>query len=602
MMRQDPDTVTNIDQLRPALTTHRAVILVVDLVESVRLMQLDELGVVERWQAFMHHVQEELLPALGGRLVKSLGDGLLAEFNAAASAVTAAAQMHRWMDQCCAPLRDGARLGLRAGLHASDVYEARLDLLGVGVNLAARIAGLAQPGETIASVQVRDLLHDPLDADIHDLGDCHLRHIPEPVRVYRIGPPQGPDSLPSRDADPSGLLLSIAVIPFYAPLATASAHGIGDLIADGLIDRLSRSSGLRVVSRLSTAAFRDRPAALAEIAQRLQVRYVIAGSYVADGQALHIRAELADATSGQVLWSDRVSGSLAELLTIDCEPLHELADAVHRQLLEASVEKATVAPLPALSSYELFLGGVALMHRASPASFETSRRLLESLTDRHRRIALPHAWLAKWHVLRSIQGAVDDPRQAAAMALEHTARALDLEPRSALALAIEGFVHCHLRKDLDTAGVRLEQACAANPSEGFAWLFLAVTKAFQGEAQAALVHARRALTLSPMDPLRYYYESLMASCEFAAGHHADALAWGERSLKRNRQHLSTLRILIAAHAALGEEVQAVELARDVLRLRPDYTVSAYRAHSVAALYPFGQRVAEAMQAAGIPAG
>ena len=583
----------------PLLPTHKAIVLVVDLVESVQLMQADERGVIDRWQRFVAHVQQRVLPPAGGRLVKSLGDGLMIEFAQASPAVAAASAMHEWMRTQCAPLADGRRLALRAGLHASMVYDATIDIYGVGVNLAARVATLAEGGETIATVELTDLLADALDADVEDLGEVHLKHVDSPVRVYRLGPASHPLSLPRLDSADSQLFMPLAVIPFVDLSPSVPANGIGDLIADGMIGQLSQTPGLHVVSRLSSAPFRSRALTPAQVAARLGVRFIVSGTYALVGPQVLVSAELADAQGGLVLWSGRVRGDCRDLLDVDSELIHELADAVHRNLLDAAVSKAISRPLPALSSYELFLGGIAMMHRASAREFDASRRLLESLTERHRRIATPYAWLGKWYVLHAIQGEPGLPH-AAEMALQCTARALDLEPSSAHALAIEGFVHCHLKKDLDAAEARLCQACVLNPSEGLAWLFLAVIHAFKGEPDAALAAARRALALSPMDPLRYHYESLMASCEFGAGHHAEAIAWCERSLRRNRQHLSTLRILIAADVQLGREAQARAAARELMRLRPGYTVAAYEARSVAARYPFGQRVAAAMRAAGIP--
>jgi adenylate cyclase len=583
------------------LASRRAVILVVDLVESVRLMALDECGVVARWQAFLAHVQTCVLPLTSGRLVKSLGDGLMAEFSTAAQALAAATAMHQWMATQCAPLLGGSQLLLRAGMHASHVFDAGLDILGTGVNLAARVATLAEGGETVATVEVKDLLIDALDADAEDLGECHLKHIEQAVRVYRLGPAQQALSLPSQESY-SALLLcaSLAVIPFSDLCSTAASQGLGDMMADGVIGQLSQSPGLRVVSRLSSRCFRECEASLAEIAARLAVRYVVSGTYALAGAQVSITAELADATTGHVVWSGRSQGEWRDLFTVDSQLIHELADTVHRKILDTAAFQAIVRPLPTLNSYELFLGGIAMMHRANASEFETSQRLLESLTERHRRIALPHAWLGKWYVLQSTQGVSTDAARAAALALEHTHRALDLEPSSSLALAIEGFVYCHLKKDLSTADLRLQEACTVNPSEGFAWLFLAITRAFKGESAAALDAARRALALSPMDPLRHYYESFMGSCEFSAGHHEEAIKWCECSRRRNRQHVATLRVLIAANTALGRDVQAHALAMELCTLRPGYSVAAYEAHSVAVLYPFGQQIASAMRAAGIP--
>lgn len=583
------------------LPTRIAVVLVVDLVESVHLMELDERGVIARWQAFLVHVQEVVLPASAGRLVKSLGDGLMVEFASAPLAFKAACAMHRWMSENCRPLTDGNRLMLRAGLHASQIFDTKLDIYGIGVNLAARITTLAEAGETVATVEARDLLSDSLDAEIDDLGDCHLKHIEHTVRVYRLGPAQQPLSIPKAESYATPLYAAVAIIPFTDQLSNPQARGIGDILADGLIGQLSQSPGLHVVSRLSSACYRDRPVSLADVSSSLAVRYVVSGTYALFEGTITVSAELSDAQSGHVVWSSRVSGDWRDLLTVDSELIHEIADTVHKKILESAVAKAVTRPLPTLNSYELFLAGISMMHRANAGDFETSHRLLESLTERHRRIALPYAWLGKWYVLHSIQGAQGSDRpQATSMALERTGRALDLEPSSALALAMEGFVYFHLRKDIETAEQRLRQACTVNPSEGFAWLFLGVLNAFKGESDDAVQAARRAIALSPMDPLRYYYESLMASCEFSAGRFDEAVRWCERSRRRNRQHLSTLRLLIAALCALDRGNEARTIASEILKARPGYTVANYESHSVAMLFPFGQQVARAMREAGIP--
>jgi adenylate cyclase len=602
-MSQIPNPTTG--KIAPAslsveLPSRHAVVLVVDLVESVRLMGLDENGVIGRWQTFLEYVQIEVLPQTAGRLVKSLGDGIMVEFAKAPQAVQAAASMHNWMSQHCEPLSDGSRMALRAGIHASKIFDAKHDILGVGVNLAARVATLAEGGETVATVDVRDLLSDSLDADVEDLGECHLKHVDHTVRVYRLGPAQQRESLPPRESYSTEICVPLAVIPFSDRLSVDATGGMGDIIADGIIGQLSQSPGLHVVSRLSTACLRDRNLPLSEIATRLGVRYVVSGTFTLVGGQLSIASELCDTSSGHVVWSGRTGGDWRDLLSVDGQLVHEIADTIHRKVLETAASRAVVRPLPTLESYELFLGGIAMMHRASRDEFEMSRRLLESLTERHRRIALPYAWLGKWYVLQSIQGAAASTPHAASLALERTGRALDLEPSSALALAIEGFVYCHLKKDLDTADLRLREACSLNPSEGFAWLFLAVQLAFKGESSEALEAAQRALSLSPLDPLRYYYESLMGSCEFSAGHYEEAIRWCEASRRRNRQHLSTLRVLIAANVALSRGEQARRVASDLTRLRPDYSVAAYEAHSVAALYPFGKQIASAMREAGIP--
>jgi class 3 adenylate cyclase/TolB-like protein len=578
-----------------------AVVLVVDMVESVRLEEEDEDGTLLRWQAFLAHVKNRILARYSGRVVKSLGDGLLLEFNDVRSAFGAATAMHEWLADDCPPLEDGSRIEIRAGIHATEVMDTPDDIMGKGVNLAARVATLANGGETIATVGARDLLTDELDADIEDLGECFLKHLDYPVRAYRLGPARHPTALPATHSYGEQTWLRLALIPFTEARAPAAAHSaLSDVIADALIYRLAMAPGLRVVSRLSTAALRDTFATPQAMAAMLGVRYLVSGSFFVSGESIVIFTQLIDARSGETIWGGQTSGRWQDLLCVDSEIVLEISSAVHRELQEEVLSRATTHPLPLLSSYELFLGGIAMMHRASASGFEKSRRWLEELTERHRRIAAPHAWLGKWHVLRTIQGTEDDSAQAAELALRHTGRALELEPDSALALAIEGFVYCHLRKDLDTAESRLRLACEIGPSEGFSWLFLGVLHAFKGDGESAVSEATQAVALSPIDPLRYYYESLMGSCLYAAERYPEAVDWCERSLRRNRRHLSTLRVLIAAHAAIdhGERVQA--LGEELRRQHPQYTVAKYEQRSVAALYPFGQRIAEALRTAGVP--
>jgi adenylate cyclase len=351
------------------LQTRSAVVLVIDLVESVRAMEADEVGVVQRWQVFSAEVAQRILPPLQGRLVKSLGDGLMVEFQSAPNAVRAATAMHEWMATGCTPLADGTRLALRAGIHASMIFDGDIDIYGIGVNLAARVATLAEAGETIATTQVRDQLSDMLDAEIEDLGDCYLKHVQRPVRAYRLGPHRQPTGLPGTASHETALHASVAVIPFSKLRSDREFWGISDLLADGIIAALSLSPNLHVVSRLSSAWFSGRNATLSEIGGHLNARYVVSGSYAIHGKDVLVTAELADAASGKILWSERMGGRWRELLEPECELVHRLTDAVHRCLLQTAAAQASHRPLPALSSYELLLGGISMMHRASSEDF-----------------------------------------------------------------------------------------------------------------------------------------------------------------------------------------------------------------------------------------
>ena len=212
-------------------------------------------------------------------------------------------------------------------------------------------------------------------------------------------------------------------------------------------------------------------------------------------------------------------------------------------MFDAEVEHILTQPLPTLESYSLLLGSIRMMHRSSKDEFLQTRAILEELINRHNRIAAPRAWLGNWFILRVTRGWSEDRTREASEALSVTHAALDRDPSDALALATEGFVYCHLLKDLDTARKRCDQAVEANPSHALGWLYRGTINAFEGEGDAAVDATRRAMELSPLDPQRYYFESLGATAELSAHRYVDAERLARSSLALNRMHSSTWRVL-----------------------------------------------------------
>ncbi len=257
------------------------VVLLVDLVESVRLMREHEAYTIRRWADFIHMVTTYILPRHRGVLVKNLGDGLLARFETVPDAVSGAAEMHRVLAAQNAGVPEDRQLQLRAGVNAALAWSDGTDIYGTGVNLAARLATLAGPGETVASASAheqlaaalatlakpgetilnaatRDELTHGVDASCEDLGDCYLKHFEKPVRAYRVGPASPQPSLTRRRDYGTTMEPTIAVIPFEARNRTPKHFDIGNMIADSVIWRLSKATNLKVISRLSTDVFRGR--------------------------------------------------------------------------------------------------------------------------------------------------------------------------------------------------------------------------------------------------------------------------------------------------------------------------------------------------------
>lgn len=588
--------------LHLALPTSQKVVLVIDLVESVRLMSADEAGTVARWHDFVRHAQTQAIPAHQGRLVKSLGDGLMVEFEHARDAVNAAQTLHGALSRTNAGLNAERQMQLRAGINSSQIYTDQLDIYGAGVNLAARLATLAGPGETVVSASVRDGLTDGLDASIEDLGECYLKHIEQPVSAYRVGPAGAAlIAIPSRADYTARLQPTIAVIPFESRSQEAEHFAIGEIIADGVIAQLARTPELRVISRLSSMAFRGRPDAAEDIRTHLGADYILSGSYVAIARRIVITAELTDATTHLVSWSDRISGEIDDLLSERSEITNSIADATHKALTDSEVQRARLQPLPTLRSHSLLLGAVSMMHRTARVDFFRAQELLLHLRERHQRQPVISAWLAKWHVLQVEQGWTDDARVAASHAMDNSKRALDLDPDSPLALCMGGFVCCNLMKDFDTALRQYERALQVNPNESLAWLFKGMLHAFRGEGEPAVAAANNAIALSPLDPTRYFYDSLAASIHLSAGNYGVSIHHAQRSLRANSSHVSTYRALTIAQVMAGQVEQAQQTAKQLMRLDPGLTVSRYLTRSPGVEFGIGKTFAEALHVAGVPA-
>ena len=588
--------------LQLALPRSQKVVLVIDLVESVRLMSADEAGTVARWHGFVQQAKDHTIPQHHGRLVKSLGDGLMVEFEQARDAVNAAQTLHSAITHTNAGQSADRHMHLRAGINSSQIYTDQLDIYGAGVNLAARLATLAGPGETVVSASVRDGLTDGLDASVEDLGECYLKHIDEPVRAYRAGV-AGPHPYLVREGDYSPQLQPIiAVIPFASRSTEQEQFAVGELIADGVIGLLSKTRELKVVSRLSTTAFRGRESSVSTIQKQLGANYVVSGSYSEIGSAggtLLINTELADTNTGQVIWADRICGEVGDLLQERSEIIYQIATSILTAVLDSEIRDVSIQPPATLKSYALLLGGISLMHRSLNSDFEQGRSVLDHLIERHSRSSMARAWRAKWHVLRATRGVSTDLEAEASQALDQTRRALDMEPNNALALAMEGFVYCHLKQDLSIAQERLSQAIDADPCNSSAWLFMSTVQSLLGQTGKAYSSAQQAISLSPIDPLKYYYFCLAGHAALFDERREEAVALMTKSWQLNRFHAPTARMLAVAHSELGQHDLAKNFLTHLMRLEPTLTAQRYLARSPGGLQ-YRERFAQALVDIGLP--
>jgi adenylate cyclase len=579
---------------------HKCVVLLCDVVESVRWMEHDEDYAVSRWQTYTLEVRERIAFAHQGTVVKSTGDGLMLEFQDARQAIQAAADLHASANRDNTDQPQGRRLYLRIGIHEAEARRDQHDLYGHGVNLAARIAGLAGPGETVVSDAVRDHLTHQIDGDIEDLGPCYLKHVSEPLRLYRVGGAGSEPLLHDASQYKETLQPTIAVIPFDTRSTEHESYAIGDLIADGVIAHLTRSAELRVISRLSTSALRGTRYSLKDFGSGLQANFVLSGSYVCFGDKLVVNSELVDVQSGDVIFADRLTGLIADLFEQDSEICHSIAELSHRKLLDSQVQQALTRPLPTLSSYALYLAGVSGIHRAYPINCKIGQSALEQVVERHPKHCAPMAWLAQWLAIRANRGLSDTPELDRSKALMLAKRAVASEPSNAFGVTILGLMQSFFKGDLVAANASYEQALLLNPNEHLAWLYTATLSAWTDQPERAVDAAQRAMQLSPLDPSRYYIESLAALPYLMSGQYLRAIDLCKSSLRSNRAHTASYRVLAAAQVLSGDIEEARKTTHQMLELEPQMSVSLFLRRYAGRDSKFAPTYARALQEAGLP--
>ncbi|MGM9427441.1 adenylate/guanylate cyclase domain-containing protein [Hydrogenophaga sp. MI9] len=572
------------------------VVVFVDVVESVRLLQQDERQAIALLRALISRLLEQAVEPLGGTLVERQGDGLLLRFERAQDAVRSGLRMHELACDLARGAEPGKAICLRVGIHGGRLLSDTNNLYGNALNLAARLLQVANAGETVVTNAVRDVLTDDVDARIDDLGFCFLKHWDTPVRLWRISPPQAQaPHRPPADSSAPDARQSIAVLRFAG--AASLTPGLGDFLNGALVGALTKQPNLRVTSPLSATRLREGAEHAGTNALHLGVRYALTGSMQQLGGRLVVNPQLIDTHSDEVIWADQVMAPLDDWIQVRAQPVLQILEACVHALNEAYIRQTQHRPLPQLDSHALMAGAVALMHRASGIELARSEAMLQAVIDRHRRAAEPKAWLAKWHVLASVQGVAQDPGQAYRQAIDCASRALDTDPDHAIALAIQGHALCHEGRAPERALQVLQHATRCNPNEASAWLYLSAWHHMWGEAQAAIDCAQMSLQLSPLDPLRAHQEMMLGSAYMAAGEIERAIDAYGASIARNRVHLPALRALVAAYFEAGQEAQARAALSELLKLQPELTIKGYLAGGAA--NPIRNRVAYALAQLGV---
>lgn len=587
------------DPMLPVADPSVRAIVFADLAESVRLQREHEWDTVARWRDFAAEVRAALPARHRGQVVRTEGDAVLAHFPGVPEALQAAFALHAMLAQANVGVAPGAALWLRVGVHVAPVVVDPHDIYGAGVNLAARLAGLAQPGETVMSIEARQAVVDGVQADVHDLGLRFVKHVEVPVRAFGACPPGGPATPMPRPPD-EDLRPRIAVVPFVSLPADPAHDALGFAMADDIIASLARHPELRVLSRSSTAALRGVDVPWARVRDLLDATFMLSGTFYVRNDGVRLNAELCELRHGEVLWTGSSTAVVDEIFAGRDELVPQIVSQLARHVMAHEIGRVRSLPMTALASYSLYLGACGLMNSLLPDDFAAAANVLQHLRERHPRQAAPSAMLARWHVNKVVQGWTQDLASEAEAARGHAQAAIAIDPGQSAAHSALALVRVNFDRDLDGGVADNLRAIERDPQDPVPWAQLAGARTLQGEFRDAVEAAHHALALSPLDPQRFLFESYAAMAHLAAGQHAEAARLARQSVRRHARHAPSHRILIGA-LWLGDEPQASrQAAQAYLKDFPHDRAGGVQRFPMAPREAWRAAFQQALVAAGVP--
>ena len=584
-------------------TRKLAAILFADVVGYSRLMGEDEAGTV---RAVREH-REAARPVVAshdGRIVKTTGDGLLLEFPSVVAAVECAIVIQSLMAERNAETPEARRIVYRIGVNLGDVMIEGDDIVGDGVNIAARLEGLCDPGGILISGTAFDHVRGKVDAHFVDLGEMDLKNIARPVRVYALKPgSESPATTTSAAAlHRRGLpRISIVVLPFANMGSDLEQEHFVDGVTESLTTDLSCIPGFFVIGRNTAFTYKGKHVDLKRIGRELNVRYVLEGSVQRAGSRMRVNVQLIDAESGNHLWTERFDKPVADLFDMQDEIVARIASALAVQLVAAEARRAERAPNPDL--IDLCFRGWAWFHKGfSPDCIAEAHRLFERVLELDPTNVMGLVGIASADAVAATAFLSDDRAARFAAAEEALTKALSLAPENAVAHMCLGIVQSHTNRGLE--GIReFERALELNRNLAYAHGQMGSAKIRLGQAEDAEAHVQEALRLSPRDPFVYIWSSIAGVAKLHLGKEEEAIAWLRRSIESNRNFPTSHFYLAAALARLGRLPEARSAAQAGLAIIPTFTIARVGAgapsdHPTAVAGQ--QRFIDGLRKAGVP--
>ncbi|HXV24633.1 MAG TPA: adenylate/guanylate cyclase domain-containing protein [Alphaproteobacteria bacterium] len=573
-----------------------AAILAADVVGYGRLMEQDEAGTLAALKSRRRQVLEPLLARHQGRVFKVTGDGVLVEFGSAVNAVQCAVELQQAMAAANGDQPKGHRIVLRIGVNLGDVMIEDGDRYGDGVNIAARLEQLAEPGGILVSGTTYDQVRNKIKASFDDLGPQTLKNIAEPARAYRV---KGLPPAATTASRPVTDKPSIAVLPFLNLSDDPEQEYFADGIAEDIITALSRFHWFLVIARNSSFTYKGRTVDVKEVAHDLGVRYVIEGSVRRAGNRVRVAAQLIDAGSGVHLWAERYDRDLGDIFLVQDEITQSIVASIAPEFESAEIRRASRPDGRVLTVWDLVMQARWHLGMYNRESCAKARLLLLEATALDDRNPQAYCLLAMTHWMQSIYRWSESTEQSGAAALQAARRAVLLDGGDAMAQAALG-IALTLEQRHDEAIETLDRAVRLNPNLASAYGWLGIACAFACDFRRGVEAARQAMKLSPRDLDRPFWMAALSFAALAESRYEEVIDLTTTMLREKPDLPTALRHRAAALALLGREAEARAVIDRLLNVAPDTTISQVRRVFSIRDPEIERRWLEGLRRAGLP--
>jgi adenylate cyclase len=599
-----------------------AAILAVDITGYSRLMGEDEEGTLAALRAVRRELADPKIAEHRGRIVKTTGDGLLVEFASVVDAVRCAVELQREMivRNTAAPAE--RRIEFRMGINVGDIIIEEGDIFGDGVNIAARLEALAEPGGICLSAAAHEQVRDRLDLAFDDLGEQQVKNIIRPVRVFRVTLTHPAATAPgsplsrnagegaerqrreAREGKPALTLPdkpSLAVLPFQNMTGDAEQEYFADGMVEEITTAISRLPWLFVIARNSSFTYKGKSIDVKQVARELAVRYVLEGSVRKAGNRVRITGKLIDARTGNHIWADRFDGTLDDIFELQDRVASSVVGAIEPKLRQSEIERATRKPTASLDAYDLYLQALARLHRYTAESFAEALALLQRALAIDPSYAPAAALFGYCRAVQRSQGWIALSADEIADSVRLARSALETLRNDPDTMIWASWTLFRLAGETALAATLLDRAVALNPNAAMAWISKGWIHALRNQPEAATEALERALRLSPFDPLSYFASTGLAYAHLAAHRFEQAIEWADRASQDAPQYLQPTLVKLAANAHLARLVEAhADLGR-LLAARPALTVTGWRSSIIRLFAPeVVNLIVAGLRLAGLP--